>query len=215
MKIDNTTNHTYNKQKVSFRSTPDTNNIIFSSQKNKSDFIEIKRDKKGFNFLQDIKDFIESLFEKDTITHSSSRRKKVRVLTESDVPFYDAKKISKLKKKNFENAMELLMLGLDTNVVQQSANLNDEEHKQAIELLERGITDKNLLHLARLKEPEFKDVIQLYDEGIDERSLVFYSQSGEYQKKETKNLLDKGETPQRAVILPKFTVDEENKSFFF
>ena len=110
--------------------------------------------------------------------------------------------------------MELLMLGLDTDVVRKSANLTDEEHKQAKELLERGITDNNLLHLARLKAPQFKEAIQLYDDGIDERSLVLYSQSGEYQKEETKKLLNAGETPQRAVILPKFTVDEEKKSFF-
>ena len=200
--------------KITFKSNKNSDNVIYSPKKEDKDTVILQKKKEPPKFLEEIKDFIECLFLKDTITYGSSRRKKTKVLTESDIPYYDAKAISKFKKKEFEQAMELLQLGLDEDVVRRCQNLTEEQFEQAKKLLEKEITNENLLHLAKLPPNKFNEILQLYDDGLDDKSLIFYSQSGEYQKAETKKLLAQGEIPQKAVIFPKFSFDEERKTFF-
>ena len=206
MKIANI--QTFNN-KIYFKGNKTTDNVIYTPKKEDKDTVVLKNKKEPTKFFQEVIDFVECLFLKDTITYSSSKNKKIKVLTESEVPLKDAVEIANLKKKEFEQAMEILMLGADPDVVKSSATLTEEQAEQAKALLHLGITNKNLIHLASLSKADFDEAMQLYQDGLDEDSLVFYSRSNDAQKTETIKLLEQGELPQKAVIIPQLSFYSE------
>lgn len=204
----------FNNNKINFKSNENFANITYPKKKSSSDIVEIKTKKQEPKFWEEIKDYIECLFLKDTITYGSSKKKKIKVLTESYVPEKDAIIISNLGKKGFENAMELLMNGAEPEIVARSADFSEEQIKQARTLLKKGTTDEDLIELSKLSSEDFKDIMQLSEDGLGSKTLVLYSQSTIEQKAETKKLLEQGETPEKAVILPKFSSNKEKENLF-
>lgn len=214
MKINNIS-HLYNKNSITFSQKQNTENVIYSSKKDKKDSYKSNSRNRNYSFWSDVKEFFEVLFDKEVITHSSSKRKKIRTLTEADVPFFYAKQIANMDRKDFEQVTDLIMLGMEPTCIEESKELDEEQYAQAKDiLLYREITDKDLISLSRLKKEKFEEAIDLLDYGVEKECVVAYSNCTKKEKRDIKSLLDKGEKPKEAILLRKRPLQQDIKNFF-
>lgn len=201
-------------KKVNFSAKKSAENVVYSPKRTKTDIVELTT-KKTNELWQEIKEYFEAIFDRELITHSSSKRKKIRVLTEADIPHFYAKQIANYDKKDFEKVMELILLGVEPTCIEDIKELNEEQFAQAKDILQnREITDKDLINLSRLRGKNFKEAMELLDSGIDKECVVLHSRCTQKEKKDIKKLLEKGEKPQEAILLRKRPLQTEEKSFF-